>query len=145
MRRAQRRPEITPGYDRRTNRTARRGARRSTKAGDYPRLRPPPVLNPYDRGHTAQRRPEITPGYDRPTTRPRPRRGCALNEGRRLPPATTNRPVLAGGISRALNEGRRLPPATTRRRLQLTGGIVRSTKAGDYPRLRLLSGQGRGS
>ena len=188
---AQRRPEITPGYDRRRrNPLDTRFQGRSTKAGDYPRLRPPkswrramsgsaraqrrPEITPgYDAtspGMTscgrsnAQRRPEITPGYDAVLTlSPLFQAGGALNEGRRLPPATTRLeashrraireplnegrrlppattpPTRAGTLSlpTALNEGRRLPPATTvERRPDVGVGILRSTKAGDYPRLR---------
>ena len=133
---AQRRPEITPGYDlvSATHLPGRFGAQRR-----------PEITPGYDLNHlymhagrcAAQRRPEITPGYD-PVCANRPGAGCALNEGRRLPPATTGRgaggPVGASSAQRrpeitpgydpkkskrwrridALNEGRRLPPATTR-------------------------------
>ena len=109
---AQRRPEITPGYDVLVADEPADGPVRSTKAGDYPRLRRS-NLPLRRRAETAQRRPEITPGYDwggrgRGTDPP------ALNEGRRLPPATTGR--ICGSATRrttTLNEGRRLPPATT--------------------------------
>ena len=112
---------------------------------------------------SAQRRPEITPGYDRPRPRNDPgRTRPPLNEGRRLPPATTGRPAVGvpvrfgaqrrpeitpgydhPGAARplahllALNEGRRLPPATTGLPvLPARPPRARSTKAGDYPRLR---------
>ena len=111
---AQRRPEITPGYD-----APRREGQpvlpaRSTKAGDYPRLRRP---HPF-RWTGRCRKP--------------------LNEGRRLPPATTL-DTSRGRIRkfRPLNEGRRLPPATTHVAGRAAVRIDRrSTKAGDYPRLR---------
>ena len=135
---AQRRPEITPGYDRRRpptgcqereGRSTKAGdyprlrpggggvepptVRRSTKAGDYPRLRPADFWeNGFPGFSDAQRRPEITPGYDAGlTARARAAQG-SLNEGRRLPPATTPAPG---------------EPSPAR---------LRSTKAGDYPRLR---------
>ena len=89
---------------------------RSTKAGDYPRLRPSATCRYARRFLGAQRRPEITPGYDRRIVRGEHNGVRALNEGRRLPPATTRR---SGGEhhreSAPLNEGRRLPPATTGR------------------------------
>ena len=135
---AQRRPEITPGYDRRRPQGGQLGVvPRSTKAGDYPRLRPAEPMSTPSASRVAQRRPEITPGYDllqpcfhdfdllrstkagdyprlRRATRGgrRARRIGPLNEGRRLPPATTANP---------LNEGRRLPPATAPRRRQVSG------------------------
>ena len=169
--RAQRRPEITPGYDHRCrghprlpacgplnegrrlppattseSTTAKRcsGCSRSTKAGDYPRLRPasvrmkPPALfralnegrrlppattsAPVEawgyRARRAQRRPEITPGYDL-SRAPGWWQAGPLNEGRRLPPATTRRPPgTPPSRNPALNEGRRLPPATTSRRYE---------------------------
>ena len=87
---AQRRPEITPGYDALPPLPPGTPLGRSTKAGDYPRLRPhrtesvgvrragplnegrrlPPATTHYAAGSNptwngiAQRRPEITPGYD---------------------------------------------------------------------------------
>ena len=86
---AQRRPEITPGYDESADHGFPPAPQRSTKAGDYPRLRPggaasataprsstlnegrrlPPATTPVTRRGRpvtacAQRRPEITPGYD---------------------------------------------------------------------------------
>ena len=111
----------------------------------------------------AQRRPEVIPGYEAPS--PASRRGgsSALNEGRRLSPATSRpaarlrgptaaRSTKAGGYPRlrggrcrrrtgrrssALNEGRRLSPATsTGLRDDHRPPVRRSTKAGGYPRLR---------
>ena len=197
---AQRRPEITPGYDTLAGRVGRPQGSRSTKAGDYPRLRraaaptprsgspgtlnegrrlPPattgPLLEPllaailrstkagdYPRlrhrrsgrsapvGYRAQRRPEITPGYDQGSGGAPGRAGFALNEGRRLPPATTrvpgaprdgqgSRSTKAGDyprlrpakpepppvvLPRALNEGRRLPPATTNGKSTLSAALA---------------------
>ena len=135
---AQRRPEITPGYD--SGAPCVDGAELSL----------------------AQRRPEITPGYDLHRTRRTQPAGRPLNEGRRLLPATTTgTPGSSSGRRATLNEGRRLPPATTRwQRVHSGGGYTahegrrlhpattlrslslfvtnkeRSTKAGDYPRLR---------
>ena len=140
---AQRRPEITPGYDPGTSPRPREAHRRSTKAGDYPRLRPP---------HRPRREMAVdrsTKAGDYPRLRHRARRGAgrsarALNEGRRLPPATTSRspngpspiPVRstkAGDYPRLRREGRsRLAHPVARR----------STKAGDYPRLRRLAERG---
>ena len=62
---AQRRPEITPGYDQYG------GTARDWRAG------------------AAQRRPEITPGYDVSNRAQLGDASTPLNEGRRLPPATT--------------------------------------------------------
>ena len=187
---AQRRPEITPGYDRFVGATGRgpvgpalnEGRRlppatTSDSSSATPPDRPlnegrrlPPATTSAARGRSrlvrcrAQRRPEITPGYDQPHRRGRCRLCDALNEGRRLPPATTARSIRGRPSRRPLNEGRRLPPATTRspsrgrtgtpttlnegRRLppattsdsngDYARRRVRSTKAGDYPRLRLL-------
>ena len=66
---AQRRPEITPGYDAECRRSiSRRNSARSTKAGDYPRLRRLARLAEAADTDRAQRRPEITPGYDTAAT-----------------------------------------------------------------------------
>ena len=145
---AQRRPEITPGYDHRRE--------------DRPAAAP---------AH-AQRRPEITPGYDALAFRRPPPYSLALNEGRRLPPATTGsrrgppdqfidqRSTKAGDYPR-LRPSASLTGAAggrpAQRRPEITPGydpdapggspsddLQRSTKAGDYPRLRLLI-RGEGS
>ena len=123
-----------------------RPAPRSTKAGDYPRLRPPAQRTLHDRLTVAQRRPEITPGYDRATPTP-----CGRLRGRSTKAGDYPRlrRECAGARKqdcKTLNEGRRLPPATTRRWLPYRRCHLRrrSTKAGDYPRLRLLiRGDGR--
>ena len=114
---AQRRPEITPGYDSFGRPCGPFRAARSTKAGDYPRLRRENVPGPHSRLDGAQRRPEITPGYDDAPDDPVPLLARTLNEGRRLPPATTS-------------DLRARPRRPVPRR---------STKAGDYPRLRHIA------
>ena len=134
---AQRRPEITPGYDPGAGRITRPSCWRSTKAGDYPRLRPLDEVAAAFGWSCAQRRPEITPGYDRRLPAPRGGTAGALNEGRRLPPATTPSP---GGLGLARTIAQRRPEITPgydlKRRSRLAMWSVRSTKAGDYPRLR---------
>ncbi len=118
---AQRRPEITPGYEHPPRDPVVHAEIRSTKVGDYPRLRAaaPSALSGLGPGRS-------TKAGDYPRLRghrTRPPSGSPgpLNEGRRLPPATRG-PV-----------GRRGP-----------GRASRSTKAGDYPRLRgLIRGDGR--
>ena len=189
---AQRRPEITPGYDRRRAvvRPARPGVR-STKAGDYPRLRPgtsprsptkattlnegrrlpPATTSTRDAEPGGPLLPRSTKAGDYPRLRPsvggrsvggraarstkagdyprlrlpavpRTESGepAALNEGRRLPPATTRRWNIGARSEGTLNEGRRLPPATTPGPYPFADTAEhRSTKAGDYPRLRQAS------
>ena len=138
---AQRRPEITPGYDP----PSRSGKRllhppRSTKAGDYPRLRPRDGCD--DLAAAGSR---STKAGDYPRLRRlggvrtcRTRR--ALNEGRRLPPATTrsawgHRGVSLRGRSTKAGDYPRLRQGAAER--AAGGAAGRSTKAGDYPRLRL--------
>ena len=139
--RAQRRPEITPGYDPFSLlERAHRNMERSTKAGDYPRLRPPTTSRPSTTRSAAQRRPEITPGYD--SSWPRSG-GVGLTHAQRRPEITPGydgsliattvrtgaaqrRPEITPGYDRVRPVGRR-------------DAVVpghRSTKAGDYPRLR---------
>ena len=159
---AQRRPEITPGYDPGRAATRPGGRPRSTKAGDYPRLRPPRMAHPSRSVNTAQRRPEITPGYDRKRAPGTDARSQALNEGRRLPPATTpasvrviqcdaERSTKAGDyprLRRCFSDTSASRDQAAQRRPEITPGydcrvpgrsgpvLPRSTKAGDYPRLR---------
>ena len=136
---AQRRPEITPGYDACTDAPGtetRLVEERSTKAGDYPRLRPGCRVSPVSAMSGAQRRPEITPGYDRHL---RSFRACRTSAQRR--PEIT--PGYDGPVSPAMND-----PVAAQRRPEITPGYdgvvqvgdphlgARSTKAGDYPRLR---------
>ena len=114
-RRAQRRPEVIPGYERRSGLgVVVHRPHRSTKAGGYPRLRAGCSRWWISLG--------ITP----------------LNEGRRLSPATRSRVVLRrSSPTPPLNEGRRLSPATSGPAARLRGPTAaRSTKAGGYPRLR---------
>ena len=139
---AQRRPEITPGYDG-LHRVLGHVAPldRSTKAGDYPRLRRWGSARRRVSRMSAQRRPEITPGYDPSRPGSPGRRPPSLNEGRRLPPATTR-------VRRRTHQHDRGPRSTKAgdyprlRRHGACGGNERprhrSTKAGDYPRLRPL-------
>ena len=138
LRIAQRRPEITPGYDlldeSAVNETAprstkagdyprlRRGdgaahrrsaAVRSTKAGDYPRLRRPGSIPSRWKVSSAQRRPEITPGYDPTGVR------CAS-----MAVDAQRRPEITPGYDPGGDDS--VAPEV----------LTRSTKAGDYPRLR---------
>ena len=126
VRSAQRRPEITPGYDTAARKKVHQDYDRSTKAGDYPRLR-----------RLMHAAPLHLPSIP-------------LNEGRRLPPATTTRTMSDFLRRKTLNEGRRLPPATTRvrrrsqarsqdaqRRPEITPGYdrfrVRQVRFGELP------------
>ena len=97
--------------------TPARVLRRSTKAGDYPRLRLAARKPRFDsRRSGAQRRPEITPGYDAVEV-------DKISE--RMTGTAQRRPEITPGYDHD-GSGR------------LGDEAVRSTKAGDYPRLRRL-------
>ena len=134
---AQRRPEITPGYDRPAADGQSRLARTALNEG----RRLPPATTSGREGPEHLRRRRSTKAGDYP----RLRRGAvqdidALNEGRRLPPATTPRPSASAadiGLDRSTKAGDYPRLRHDAHRRHRAHARCRSTKAGDYPRLRL--------
>ena len=134
---AQRRPEITPGYDE----LIRAGHRRDPACAQRrpeitPGYDPDAPESPFYRVESAQRRPEITPGYDhlgslRPTE---------IEFAQRRPEITPGYdfrlPHRHGGTGGAQRRPEITPGYDNRSRLRGRGTDQRSTKAGDYPRLR---------
>ena len=158
---AQRRPEITPGYDAPSGSEQPSLHLRSTKAGDYPRLRRGSPGSPATTSRAAQRRPEITPGYDASqvsrrsgpsAAQRRPEITPGYDRDSTVPPCrplciAQRRPEITPGYDAPRRPPNR-PPDLAQRRPEITpgydaaavgrGGVrpARSTKAGDYPRLR---------
>ena len=139
---AQRRPEVIPGYEVGRHAAYRdAGGGRSTKAGGYPRLR---ALLPAGRPEAAGDRSTKAGGY--PRLRAAGSSSCrgspsALNEGRRLSPATS-RTLRSAFFRFTLFFAQRRPEVIPGYEPGAMGEVaavaVRSTKAGGYPRLRVL-------